>query len=134
MRPTAHHRNAQSSPAHPGLAHPGLAHSGLAHSGMVNQGMILVPRNRARRIAPADGKALEKLAHAIEYLTDELTLECMTAQSNAFQPHGAIAAIELLKKCNREIYLACPLVPTFGERLRSWFGRASEPVHIQASR
>lgn len=114
MTPTAHRRFAQSSTSLPEL--------------------VPTQRNRARRIAPADGMALEKLAHAIEYLTDELTLECMTAQRNAFRPDGAIAAIEMLKKRNREIYLACPFEPTFGERVRSWLGRTPRSMQISASR
>lgn len=115
MTPTAHRRFAPSSTVLPELVPP--------------------PRTpRARRIAPMDGMALEKLAHAIEYLTDELTLECMTAERNAFRPDGAIAAIELLKKRNREIYLACPFVPTFGERVRSWLGRTTDSVQISVIR
>ncbi len=97
-------------------------------------GFALVPRNCVRRISPAEGRALEKLAHAIEYLTDELTLECMTARHKA--PHPVVAAIELLKRCNREVYLSCPVKPTIRERLRtrirSWMGRGSE--HLPASR
>ena len=90
--------------------------------------MRLLPSRRARRIAPEQGRAIEKLAHAIEYLTDELTLQCMTARSESFQPQPTLAAIELLKRCNREIYLACPPMPTFTERMRHWFGRTAASV------
>ena len=91
-------------------------------------GIQLLPSRRARRIAPEQGRAIEKLAHAIEYLTDELTLQCMTARSESFQPQPTLAAIELLKRCNREIYLACPPIPTFTERMRHWFGRTPASV------
>lgn len=110
------------------------AHRQVAHSSTSFPQLVPMQRNRARRVSPADGMALEKLAHAIEYLTDELTLECMTAPRDAFQPAGAIAAIELLKKRNREIYLACPIQPTFGERLRSWLSRAPDSIQVSASR
>ena len=88
----------------------------------------LLPSRRVRRISPEQGRAIEKLAHAIEYLTDELTLQCMTARSESFQPQPTLAAIEMLKRCNREIYLACPPVPTFTERMRHWFGRTAASV------
>ncbi len=110
------------------------AHPCVAHSSTSVPQLVSIRRNQVRRVSAADGMALEKLAHAIEYLTDELTIECMTAQRDAFQPAGAIAAIELLKKRNREIYLACPIQPTFGERLRSWLGRAQDSMQVSASR
>jgi len=75
---------------------------------------------RRRRISPEAGRALEMLGHAIEYLSDEFALECMTHKGMAVD--GAppqVMAIELLMARNREIYFACPEVPTLGERLRS---------------
>jgi hypothetical protein len=72
-------------------------------------------------IDPQSGRALEMLGHAIEYLADEFALECMErgeiAQATG---HARVMAIELLKERNREIYLRCPIVPTFGERVRSF--------------
>ena len=92
--------------------------------------LFVLPSRRRRRVAPDQGRALEKLAHAIEYLADELTLECMTAAHKDFQPHSILTAIEMLKQCNREIYLACPQQPTFAERLRTWFTRGSDAAHL----
>ena len=78
-------------------------------------------QNRRRRISPEAGRALEMLGHAIEYLADEFTLECMTTRRPvAAGTHPQLKAIELLMSRNREIYFSCPELPTFGERLRSW--------------
>jgi len=61
------------------------------------------------------GQALEILGHAIEYLTDEY--------AQAGRPVSAddpmLQALQILMERNREIFFACPVVPTFGERLLS---------------
>lgn len=71
--------------------------------------------NRRRSIDPASGRALEILGHAIEYLTDEL------GQSGgpALADNPQVEAIQLLMAVNRQIYLQCPEVKTFGQRCRS---------------
>jgi len=75
---------------------------------------------RARRISPEAGRGLEILGHAIEYLADEFSLECMTRGEEIHSGRNPrIAAIEMLKRLNREVYFSCPEVPTLGERLRS---------------
>jgi hypothetical protein len=72
-------------------------------------------------MTPAAGRAIEMLGHAIEYLADEFTLECMNAKRPvAVSTHPQMKAIELLMARNREIYLNCPEAQTLGERLRSW--------------
>jgi len=74
---------------------------------------------RRRRISPEAGHALEILGHAIEYLTDEYVHE-----GGSFSAHDPqVEAIQFLMARNREIYFACPEVPTFGERLRGWLHR-----------
>lgn len=74
---------------------------------------------RKRRISPEAGHALEILGHAIEYLTDEYVHE-----GGSFSAHDPrVEAIQFLMARNREIYFACPEVPTFGERLRGWLHR-----------
>jgi hypothetical protein len=75
-----------------------------------------VQTNRPRRISPEAGHALEKLGHAIEYLTDEYIHEGGTFNSNDAQ----LQAVEMLMAINREIYFACPEVPTMGERWQAW--------------
>ncbi len=73
-----------------------------------------------RRISPVAGHALEKLGHAIEYLTDEF----MNAES--FAPSGRdgrLEAIEILMAANRNVYYQCPEVPSLRQRLITFFHR-----------
>src|SRR5580698_7981360 len=61
---------------------------------------------RRRRMSREAGRAIEMLAHAIEYLADEFSLECMTGQARSAQAvPPQIEAIHLLMELNREIYL-----------------------------
>jgi hypothetical protein len=70
---------------------------------------------RRRRISPNAGHALEKLGHAIEYLTDEFIHE-----GGSFSPNnGQLQAVQLLMALNRQVYFECPEVPTIGKRVRS---------------
>jgi hypothetical protein len=72
--------------------------------------------NRRRHITPEAGRALEILGHSIEYLTDEFVHQgCAFSADNA-----QLEAVQLLMAVNRQIYMACPVVPTFSERCRSW--------------
>ncbi|HEX4756967.1 MAG TPA: hypothetical protein VH308_03260 [Terracidiphilus sp.] len=71
--------------------------------------------NRRRRISPEAGHALEKLGHAIEYLADEFVHEGVSLSANDPQ----IQAIQLLMALNRQIYFACPEVPTLSDRFFS---------------
>jgi hypothetical protein len=75
---------------------------------------------RRRHIGRDAGRALEILGHAIEYLADEYV---HTGRSfRASDPE--VEAIQLLMKLNRQVYFACPEVPTLAERLRKLLGRA----------
>jgi hypothetical protein len=76
-----------------------------------------VRARRRRYITPEAGHALEILGHAIEYLTDEFLHE--GGSLSASDPR--LEAVHLLMARNREIYLACPEVAGFGERIRSIF-------------
>lgn len=71
--------------------------------------------NRRRRITPQAGHALEILAHAIEYLTDEFVHEGLAFSSKSEQ----LQAVQLLMALNRQVYFECPELPTFGERCRA---------------
>jgi len=68
---------------------------------------------RRRRIGPEAGRALEILGHSIDYLVDELVHEGGSLSAAG----GENAAIRLLMDVNREVYLACPEIPTSRERL-----------------
>ena len=78
--------------------------------------LAAVRSNRRRSINPESGHALEKLGHAIDYLTDEYVHEGGSFSRN----DSELQAIELLMAVNREIYFACPEVPTLGERIHGW--------------
>ena len=71
---------------------------------------------KRRSIDRRTGDALLILGHAIEYLTDEIIFEGGSLTAN----RGPIEAIQLLIKLNREIYMACPEVPSIGHWLRSF--------------
>jgi hypothetical protein len=73
-------------------------------------------RPKRRRITPRAGHALEKLGHAIEYLTDEFLYENTAISTNSSQ----LEAVQLLMSLNREIYYECPEAPSLGERLREF--------------
>jgi hypothetical protein len=73
---------------------------------------VLECPNRRRRITPEAGHALEILGHAIEYLTDEFVYDdgALSARNAQLQ------AVQMLMALNRQVYFACPEVPTFAER------------------
>jgi hypothetical protein len=73
---------------------------------------------RQRRISPESGRALEILGHAIDYLSDEHIYR--GGQFSLSDPR--VQAVLMLIERNREIYLACPEVPSLGERFRRWLG------------
>jgi hypothetical protein len=87
---------------------------------LVPQGFVA--RTRAdgqRRITPEAGRGIEKLGHAIEYLTDEFVHDgCAVVEDN-----GRLQAIRLLAALNRQIYFACGVEPAFRERVRMLFRR-----------
>ena len=67
---------------------------------------------RRRRIDRDSGRALEILAHAIEYLADEYVHHGGQLKSS----DGQVQAMQLLMAANRSIYTACPEIPTLEER------------------
>ena len=72
---------------------------------------------RRRRIDARAGHALEKLGHAIEYLTDEFVSYAPVFSISNPQ----LEAVQLLMALNRQIYFECPEVPSLGERWRSFW-------------
>jgi hypothetical protein len=72
-------------------------------------------RTRHRRITPRAGRALELLAHAIEYLTDEFVNQGLAYSTKNEQ----LEAVQMLMALNRQVYFECPEVPSFGERCRA---------------
>jgi hypothetical protein len=82
----------------------------------LQRGVLVAGKVKRRSINPEAGHALVILGHAIEYLADEFIYEGGPRPGN----QGQVDAIQLLIRSNRQIYMACPEVPTFTQRLRSW--------------
>jgi hypothetical protein len=76
--------------------------------------------DRRRFISQSDARALEILDHAIEYLADEYVNGGRTFCAD----DPEVQAVQLLMALNREIYLECPIVPTFVERIRACLQRS----------
>ena len=77
--------------------------------------VLSMARVRVRRITPQAGRALEILAHAIEYLTDEFVHQGLAFSARNEQ----LEAVQMLMSINRQVYFECPEVPSFGERCRA---------------
>ncbi len=75
------------------------------------------PSPRPRHISRQAGRALEMLAHAIEYLADEYIHHGRRIEGNEAQ----IQAMRILMALNRNIYYECPPVPTLAERCMAFF-------------
>ena len=90
----------------------------------------LVRKGRKRSISPQAGRALEMLGHAIDYLTDEFIHEggSLCAQD------PRLDAIQLLMARNREIYFACPVIPSFKERCLAFVQAIFSIVHRDRGR
>ena len=69
-----------------------------------------------RRGSSEQGRALETLGHAVEYLVD--------SRMYFSDPQAAASereAIEILMRLNRTVFSECPEVIPFGRRVRQWF-------------
>jgi hypothetical protein len=73
-------------------------------------------RSARRRTTPEAGFALEILGHAIEYLADEYAHEAGSLSSIHSQD-PRVEAMQLLMAANRQVYYACPLVPSLYKRI-----------------
>ena len=81
-------------------------------------------RSVRRRTTP-EGVALEILGHAIECLADEYVHEAGLLPSiHIHSGDPRVEAIQLLMAANRQVYYACPVVPSFSQRVvQRLFGR-----------
>jgi hypothetical protein len=80
-----------------------------------------IPANVRRKITTEAGRGIEKLGHAIDYLTDEFVHDGCAVTKD----HGRLQAIQLMAALNRQLYFACGVEPAFRERVRSLFHRFS---------
>lgn len=78
-------------------------------------GLYRALENRKRRIGEQEGRALEKLGHAIDYLIDEFVFEYNNVPE--WCRRGRIESIQILMSVNRQIYFSCPEVPTLRNRI-----------------
>jgi hypothetical protein len=97
------------------LSTTGFAVPATTHPAVVGQ----FAKRQRRQITPQAGKALEKLSHAIEYLTDEFVQSGASFSTSNSQ----LEAVQVLMALNRRVYFECPEVPTLGERLRTLLHR-----------
>lgn len=72
-----------------------------------------------RRITPEAGKALELLAHALEYLADDYAITCEGKPCLI----NHLEAIEVLMELNRRVYFDCPPVNSAAMRCRAFLRR-----------
>jgi hypothetical protein len=74
-----------------------------------------------RKITPEVGRGLEKLGHALEYLTDEFVHDGCEVERD----YGRLQAIQLLASLNRQLYFSCEVEPSFTERVLCFVRRFS---------
>lgn len=72
-----------------------------------------------RRINSQASRALEKLSHAIGYLTDEF----VQGNGSPSEHNELLGAVQLLMAANREVYFDCPEIPSLGDRFRLFLYR-----------
>ena len=75
---------------------------------------------RPRYISPEAGKALEKLSHAIDYLTDEYIHSGCPASASP----DCVESLQVLMSLRRRIYDEAPLKRPVRERVRLLVARA----------
>jgi hypothetical protein len=79
-----------------------------------------------RQLSPQEGRAIEILGHAIEYLADEY---CRDAQPKGRLGNAdpRIEAIQMLKELNRSIYYSATEVQPAFTRVKRWVMGAPTP-------
>ncbi len=81
-----------------------------------------------RRPERSQGKALEALAHAIEYLVDN-------AETSGCLPSAAtMEAVELLAEKSRAVFAECAVITPLPQRLTNLFARFFAPSRGQGRR
>jgi hypothetical protein len=71
-----------------------------------------------RRGTVAQGRALETLGHAVEYLIDTRMFHI-----EAFNATDEREAVQLLMRMSREVFSECPEVVTLRKRLKRWVAK-----------
>jgi hypothetical protein len=77
-----------------------------------------------RHITPVNGRALEILGHAIEYLADEYALNSLQLGTlDSGDPR--VEAVQVLMLLNREVYFSNPEYEPLRRRLARWLFRGT---------
>ncbi len=102
------------------MGHPRIEMPGLRGWRLLADRFRMTTLAIRRRPTPENGRALEILGHAIEYLADEYAVD-RRSKGPLGNADPRIEAIQLLKRFNREIYLSSAVVPPPLWRVRRWF-------------
>lgn len=81
------------------------------------------PSRGRRHTSPEQGRALEVLGHAIEYLVDSRLFDQWETPADA-------EAVHLLMACSRSVFAACDEVHPWPQRVQQAFLKR---LHLQAS-
>ena len=73
-----------------------------------------------RHLSRENGRALEILGHAIEYLADEYAAD-LQSKGPLGNADPRVEAIQVLKALNRAIYYSAAEVQPAARRIRRWF-------------
>jgi len=92
------------------------AQSAVVHTTVHAMPTGLGVRSVRRRTTPEAGFALEILGHAIEYLADEYAHESGSI-SSIHSRDPRVEAMQLLMAANRQVYYACPVMPSLYQRI-----------------
>ncbi|RXH56822.1 hypothetical protein [Granulicella sibirica] len=72
-----------------------------------------------RRASRQQGIALEKLAHAVEYLIDSRMFLTQAPYTKSEEE-----AVKMLMRLNRAVFESCPVIVPLGTRVREWVRQA----------
>lgn len=86
-------------------------------------------RNEGRLINREQGMALEQLAHAIEYLEDEMVAPAAEPFATR-ELLDACEAIEKLKALHRGLWYSLPLRMPFWRRIMQWHHRPAQVITL----
>ncbi|MHB1022962.1 MAG: hypothetical protein ACYC46_13985 [Acidobacteriaceae bacterium] len=93
---------------HVGQAHPRISAQAKPHSKVIVR----------RRPNPLQGRALEILGHAIEYLVDSYIAGGVHLVTRADDPDQQAA--QILMQLNRDVFAECEEIKPLSTRIREW--------------
>jgi len=95
--------------------------TGFHYTALPAQPVLVAAATGPRMISRENGRALETLAHAVEYLQDEMSFGIV--RRNVRQNHASqVQAIDLLKQSSRQLWASLPVRQPLWKR---WLGRGA---------